>query len=268
MSTKPFFISIPHAGELVPPEANWLLKLAEPILMCDSDRYVDKLYQPVIDELHIPNVIAETHRYVVDLNRWPEDVDAKSVEGHATPAGTHPKGFHWYMTTKGQQVMTQPMSRSVHETFTKKYFEPFHADVKKLFNQFKARGAQEVFHLDAHSMPSLGEAMHVDPGERRAQIVISDFKGKSCKPWFLDLVVSAYEKAGFQIKVNWPYIGGRITQTYGKPELGQHTIQVEMNRELYMNEDTKALLPEKTTRVQQMFKVAVGEIYKNIPDLK
>lgn len=263
---RPFFITIPHAGEVVPSEAAWLHELPETILMCDTDRYVDRLYQPAISKLGLPSVIAEFHRYVVDLNRWPEDVDCESVQGNQNKSGLHPKGFHWYRTTLGQTIMGKPMPQSIHEKFVKTYFEPFHEQVREKIANFKKNGAKEVFHIDAHSMPSKGGAAHEDPGETRAQVVISDFKGKSCKKWFLDLVVSAYEKAGFQTRINWPYIGGRITQTYGQPEKGQHTIQVEMNRALYMNEQTKAWEAADAKKVQAQLEVALTEIFKNIPE--
>ncbi len=264
---KPLFISIPHAGETVPEEASWLRELPEPILFCDSDRYVDMLYTPAIEKLKLPAVVAKIHRYVVDLNRWPDDIDKDSVIGSDNPAGTHPKGYHWSITTKGNRLISQPLTMDLHRKLTSKYFEPFHAEIKKMGESFKKQGAQDVFHIDAHSMPSVGEALHVDPGEKRAEIVISDFKGKSSRKDFLDLVVAAYEKAGFTIKVNWPYIGGRITQTYGQPQFGFHTIQVEMNRALYMDEESKSLSKNKSPKVQQQVLTALSYIKENLPDI-
>jgi len=189
------------------------------------------------------------------------------VQGSKNKSGLHPKGFHWYITTQGQRVMDKPMTQALHEKFVKMYFEPFHSEIRKKFAEMKKSGAREVYHLDAHSMPSRGGAMHEDPGETRAQIVISDFKGKSCNRWFLDLVVSAYEKADFQTRVNWPYIGGRITQTYGQPEKGQNTIQVEMNRALYMDEQTKKWQSAEATEVQKKLEQALSEIYNNVPEI-
>ena len=136
-----------------------------------------------------------------------------------------------------------------HDTLVQKYFAPFHQNVATLFSEFKAEGFARVFHLDAHSMPSKGTSAHRDPGQDRAEIVISDFLGKSCSVEYKDLVVSSFEKAGFQVGYNFPYIGGRVTQTYGHPDRGQESIQVELNRKLYMNEETKKLIPEKAEKV-------------------
>ncbi|WP_161971440.1 N-formylglutamate amidohydrolase, partial [Escherichia coli] len=56
----------------------------------------------------------------------------------------------------------------------------------------------------------------------RADIVVSDSKGKSCDPRFKDLVIAAYASAGFKVGYNWPYFGGRVTEQYGDPKREQH----------------------------------------------
>ncbi len=262
---RAFIITIPHSGERVPDETPWLATLPETLLMCDVDRYVDKLYAPVLQELEIPHVKTEWHRYAVDLNRWRDDVDADSVQGHTNPSGKFPRGLHWSITTKGEKLMPAPMPLETHDVLVEKYFEPFHRDVRNLFSAVKARGADIVYHLDAHSMPSVGTKEHRDPGERRADIVVSDSDGKSCSAMFKDLVIDAYKSAGFQVGYNWPYKGGRVTETYGDPQRGQESIQVELNRALYMNEETKKLIPEKLASLQNQLKKAVEKIFAALP---
>ena len=55
--------------------------------MCDVDRFVDRLYLPVIEDLQLPHVVTEWNRYVVDLNRLPDDVDPETVVGSTNPPG-------------------------------------------------------------------------------------------------------------------------------------------------------------------------------------
>ena len=262
---KPFFISIPHSGETVPPEVTWLANLPEPVLMCDVDRFVDRLYHPVLTATQIPFVVTPWHRYVVDLNRLPEDVDASSVQGDGNAAGKFWNGLHWVRTTRGNPLMPGPISRQLHSELVRKYFEPFHADVRSIYQKFRAAGAPRIFHLDAHSMPSKGTASHRDPGQTRADIVVSDWEGKSCGAAFKDLVIEAYERAGLKVAYNWPYLGGRVTQTYGKPAEGQETIQVEINRALYMDEETKQWIPERAEALSGKLDRAVRHIYSNLP---
>ncbi len=237
----PFFITMPHSGERIPQQCHWLQNLPEEILMCDVDRYIDVLYQPSIDKLKIRSEKTEWHRYAVDLNRIPTDVDSSSVAGHKNPKGMFDRGFHWVVTTQNQTLMSEPISEQLHHELTELIYTPFHKVVRAQFDFFKLQSHKNIFHLDAHSMPSLGTKMHKDPGQKRADIVISDSLGQSCDPRFRDIVISAYVTAGFKVGYNWPYVGGRLTEQYGKPDLGQHTIQVELNRELYMNEVTKKI---------------------------
>lgn len=267
MQHKPFFISIPHSGENIPEEVHWLKSLPEPVQMCDVDRFVDRLYQPVIDQLKLANVVTEWHRYFADLNRFPDDVDASTVQGSENPEGTHTWGFLWKQTTNGDVLLPEPVPEDLHRLLVLRYWQPFHDAVKSQYQKFFSQGFQKVYQLDAHSMPSKGSEKHPDPGETRAEIVISDQKGKSCDSAYRNLVVDAYTNAGFEVKQNWPYFGGRVTQTYGQPDKGQHCIQVEMNRALYMDETTKHLIPEKASQVQEKVRQAVTQIEQGILSL-
>ena len=266
---KPFFISIPHSGERVPSEASWLQGLPEPILMCDVDRFVDTLYQPIVRELRLACVQTQWHRYVVDLNRLAEDVDCDSVEGHENPSGKFTTGLHWVKTTRGDILMKQPIPRRQHQLLVDRYFKPFHSDVQATYSFFRERGAEKIYHLDAHSMPSKGTSAHRDPGQTRADVVVSDWEGKSCETSFKDLVIEAYSQTGLKVGYNWPYLGGRVTQTYGQPQNGQHAIQVELNRALYMDEESKRLVPEKAEALQKKLASAVRWIHQRVAgDLK
>ncbi|MGE0527053.1 MAG: N-formylglutamate amidohydrolase [Bdellovibrionales bacterium] len=262
---KSFFISIPHSGERVPPEVTWLHSLPEPILMCDVDRYVDRLYAPVVEALGFPCVKTEWHRYVVDLNRIPTDVDADSVQGSSNPSGRFTTGLHWVKTTRGMRLMPHPISQDLHTHLVERYFEPFHHEIRSAYRSFFENGAQKVYQLDAHSMPSKGTSAHRDPGQERADIVVSDQEGSSCETEYKDLVMEAYRRAGLRVAYNWPYLGGRVTQVYGRPKDGQHALQVEINRSLYMDEESKQLVPDKAERLSAQISQAVRYIYSNLP---
>lgn len=266
-NTLPFFVSIPHSGEKVPEFCDWLKNLPEEILMCDVDRYVDVLYAPALSALKIPFTKTEWHRYAADLNRIPDDVDAASVEGNPNKAGMHNRGFHWEITTLEHPLMKKPMSQKMHDELVTLIYEPFHRAVKNHYSTFEKSGAKKVFHLDAHSMPSVGTRQHKDPGERRADIVVSDCKGVSAVPEYVDLVIAAYVKAGFKVAYNWPYVGGRVTEQYGEPRIGHHAVQVEMNRALYMNEQNKKLNEKDAEAIQRKVHTALEYITHHLPKL-
>lgn len=238
----PLFITIPHAGEWIPPETPWLEKLSREVLLLDIDRFVDELYAPAIAELGLPFVTTKVHRYAADLNRYPDDIDASSVEGALLPAGKHAKGFHWVKSTQGHLTTPSPMPRAVHEQIVARYHDSFHEQIASVIARLRS-GAPEIYHLDCHSMPSYGTEAHEDAGSRRPEIVLSDFEGRSTKPEFLGRLHELFQSEGFEVRINWPYKGGRITQRYGKPETGHHTVQIEINRAIYMDEQTRERKP-------------------------
>lgn len=261
---KAFFVTIPHSGEQIPTVCDWLRGLPEKVLMCDVDRYVDRLYVDNLINRQIPVITTDWHRYAADLNRIPADVDCDSVQGSVNKSGSFNRGFHWVETTHGQRLMPAPMSLELHQKLVKQVYEPFHQSIQNQYQKMFSQGESKVYHLDAHSMPSLGTKMHRDPGEKRADIVVSDCQGRSCEKRFVDLAIAAYVRAGFKVAYNWPYLGGRVSEQYGLPEKGQHALQVELNRALYMDEETKAWLPLKGDKVKMQIDQALTYILENL----
>jgi N-formylglutamate amidohydrolase len=87
-------------------------------------------------------------------------------------------------------------------------------------------------------MPSQGRADHSDTGSRRADIVPGDIEGKSCDEQVTWTIEEHFRDNDYTVKPNTPYKGGWITRYYGQPEDDIHAIQIEVNRDLYMNEKT------------------------------
>lgn len=228
--------------------------------MCDVDRYVDLLYEDHLLQKNIPFVKTIWHRYAADLNRVPSDIDAGSVQGSLVPAGVNNRGFHWSVTTKNEKLISKPLSPEVHQRLVELVYNPFHQSVRELYANFEKQGHQDIYHLDLHSMPSLGTKMHKDPGEYRADIVVSDCLGASSKKQFVDLVINSYVRAGFKVGYNWPYVGGRVSEQYGEPAKGHHCVQVELNRVLYMDEVSKKLCPEMLPKLKEKLSKALNLI--------
>ena len=71
---------------------------------------------------------------------------------------------------------------------------------------------------------------------RRPDIVIGDRYGTSCASLLPDVVEDIMSGLGYSIGRNKPYAGGFITEHYGNPASGLHTVQLELNRAIYMDE--------------------------------
>ena len=232
------FATLPHNGLQIPPEAYWLRSLPGRVLLCDVDLFVGELYGSVLKRFSIPSIIFPWHRYAMDVNRRPEDKTLSIVQGASkTQLKDISTGIHWKKTTKGDILIKNPIPLSVHQTLVRKYFLPFHRKIERQFQKGERKN-HSVYHIDLHSMPSQGTALHRDPGEKRPHVVISDREGASASKNFIDVVTRAFEAQDLKVSLNWPYKGGRITQIYGNPAKQRHTVQIELNRSLYMNEKT------------------------------
>ncbi len=86
-------------------------------------------------------------------------------------------------------------------------------------------------------MQAVSSAMHEEgAGKPRADIVLSDREGETCAPAFLEAARSLLTAEGFNVAVNDPYKGAEIVRRYGRPGEGRHSLQLEVNRRLYMDE--------------------------------
>ena len=252
--------SIPHNGEQIVEESPWLKGLNEVTLMYDVDRFIAKMYEQALSQNKIPKVLTPYHRYVIDCNRWLTDIDCCSVENSKTPAGSHVRGLYWQKTTAGFPLLKSPISVALHKQIVKKYYDPFFQEINALYSQFQKAGATHIYHLDLHSMPSRGTALHRDPGQERADIVIGNEHGKTASPAWTQQVTKAYQNAGFKVKLNDPYTGGTIVEKYGKPQQNKQALMIELNRNLYMDEKTKQIVPAKAEPIKQKLNQVISEI--------
>jgi N-formylglutamate amidohydrolase len=251
-AVTPLVVSVPHAGTVVPDEDAPLLALEGAGLLRDADLFVDRLCAGV-PALGVPVIRALVSRYVVDVNRAPDDVDREACpelanDRKVTPRGMSARGLVWRLTTDGAPVLKRPLTRAELESRIARIHRPYHEQLAALLEERRARFGFAVL-LDCHSMPSTGRPGHSDPGARRADIVPGDVRGTSCAPAVSKLVVDHFERAGFAVRPNDPYMGGFITRSHGRPAKGVHAIQLEINRDLYMDEDALRYDETKAARV-------------------
>src|SRR5262249_37732899 len=115
-------------------------------------------------------------------------------------------------------------------------YRPYHARLGEIVAEVRhVRGV--VWHINWHSMKSSGNAMTPDgPGAVRPDFVVSDVRGASAAPHVTARVVEILTSFGYRVAVNDPYAGGIIVQQTGVPSRGVHSIQIEINRALYLDE--------------------------------
>jgi N-formylglutamate amidohydrolase len=90
-------------------------------------------------------------------------------------------------------------------------------------------------------MPSVSSRISEEgPGKPRADFVLGDRDGTTCEPAFTGFVAAALRAMGYEVKVNDPYKGVELVRAFSDPKAGRHSLQVEVNRRLYMDEATRA----------------------------
>jgi len=75
-----------------------------------------------------------------------------------------------------------------------------------------------------------------EQGGGRPDFVLGDRYGTSCSNELTRVASMKLKELGYAVALNKPYAGGYITEHYGRPHAGQHTLQIEVNRALYMDE--------------------------------
>ena len=230
----PLVVSVPHAGSRVPDEDRPLLALSGQQLLRDADVFVDRLFAHA-PHCGAPLITEDVSRYVLDVNRNPDDVDREVCPQRAAPAKPCSRGLIWRMTTEGTAVLRRPLTPEEVASRTVRIHAPYHEALRALLEERRAAFGYAIL-LDAHSMPSLGRVAQTDPGTRRADIVPGDVRGTSCDPRISRLVAEHFEHAGYVVRPNDPYMGGFVTRHHGRPAQHIHAIQLELNRDLYMDE--------------------------------
>ena len=116
--------------------------------------------------------------------------------------------------------------------------------------------------VDGHSMPSVGRSEHDDPGTRRADIVPGTRGGTTCDPRVRSLVEEQLRGRGYSVVHDQPYRGGDITGSFGRPVDGLHAIQIEANRDLYLDERTLREAPDGFRRLADALTETVAALGK------
>jgi N-formylglutamate deformylase len=235
-AARPLLVEIPHAGLAVPKGVLGELLAPEDAVLRDADIYVDQLYENA-PTLGAALLVAKISRYVVDLNRAKNDVDAATVSDHPTPAGAQPRGVVWRSTTDGRPILAHPLSYQQLLARLECYYIPYHQALCRTLEELRARFGYAIV-LAGHSMPSLGRSMHTDPGARRADVVPGSCGRSSADRRVIDLVDAHFRAAGLSVRHDDPYKGGFTTSHYGRPKEHWHAIQIELNRALYVDEQT------------------------------
>lgn len=256
---SPLVISIPHSRPFYPESTQSFLATNDPkVLKRDSDLFVDELYQNA-PQWGATVITAEVCRYVIDMNRDSNDLNSAFCVGAPKLDNPPQLGLVAHLTTRNEPILKTPLPREEVDRRIKEYHAPFHKNLHELIQKAKQQFGYCI-HLDAHSMPSTPTSYHKDFGKVRADVVPGNVYGQSCDERISDVVQKTFEQHGFSVAPNEPYEGGYITKHYGNPQNQVHTLQLELNRKIYMDESSFEIIAEPFSKTQKAIEDMVQKL--------
>lgn len=233
-----FVFASPHSGDIYPADMGCAPGLDPLSLRSAEDAMVDRLIAPGADH-GAALLLGRVGRAYVDLNRDPADLDPLLVEGlegaAASPRTAAGYGVIPRLTGDGRSLYDRRLTRSEAEGRIDRAHAPYHAALGRLMDEALARHGEAVL-VDWHSMPA--RATRGVGGARGPDVVLGDRHGSSCSAELTRRLRRSFEALGWRVALNQPYSGGWTTQSWGRPADGLHAVQIELNRDLYLDEAT------------------------------
>ena len=253
----PFAISVPHCSSLIHEDIRPSIALTDKEIRESTDLGTRELFTrlPVRATL-----MAQWSRLMVDLNRDPHQRDSRGVVPDED-----------YYGRRIFKENCRPGEEEV-ERRLRKYYRPYH-------NRLKAaiQGPDAKVLFDCHSLTRIGPPGAPDPQKMRKDIVLGnngDHKGDvnsslgetTCPMATLKMMREVFKGTGFSVSLNHPYSGGFITKHYGEGLVGKGkmAVQIEISQDLYLDDDSLFVCPDKladiSKRLDRVFKEIAGKL--------
>ena len=234
----PLVFNSPHSGNVYPRAFLLASRLDLATLRRSEDCFVDELAIGVVTRGY-PLMRAHFPRCYIDVNREPYELDPRMFEGRLPSfANTRSMRVAGGLGTvarvvgDAQEIYDQRIAVNDALRRIENLYKPYHRALRRLFTRVHRDFGAAIL-IDCHSMPSTTGAKDDRP---RADVVLGDRYGTSCVAAVSETIETTLRSFGYAVSRNKPYAGGFITEHYGNPAAGLHTIQLEINRGLYMDE--------------------------------
>lgn len=253
----------PHSGSNYPADLMAKTVLSDHMVRSSEDAFVDQLFD-CAPEFGARFIKAALPRAYVDLNRSPDELDPALIEG-VRRQGHNPRvasglGVIPRVVANGRVIYRGKLRMSEAQQRLERYWHPYHRQLQQMLDDAHGYHGQAVL-IDCHSMPHEAVESVARAGAKRPDIVLGDRFGAAASGAVVDRVEQAFAAQGFRVARNTPFAGAYIAQAYGRPTRGQHAVQVELDRALYMDE--KRITPNRDfDAVQRAVRAAVAQIVR------
>jgi N-formylglutamate amidohydrolase len=236
----PVVFDSPHSGNIYP--ADFEHALERELLRRAEDAFVDELYAAAPH--HGATLLrALFPRSYIDPNRRSDDIDESLLaEPWPHPLQPGPKVKLGIGLIRKKEVAGHIYDRKLYveeiQRRIKTYYQPYHSELAATFRRFH-RDFGSVWHVNCHSMRSVSGGISPEgSGKKRSDFCVGDRDSTSCAGEFTELVVETLRAMGYRVAVNKPYKGVELVDKYSDPDRNRHSLQIEVRRNLYMDETT------------------------------
>lgn len=240
---SPLVLDSPHSGVEYPADFSHDVALSS--LRQAEDTYVEKLFA-FAPEIGAPLLQARFPRSYIDVNRSQAEIDAQLLEAtwpeplSFSEKVRRGKGLIWRTLDNGQPIYARPLTHQEIRYRIEHYWLPYHEALRQLLDDtYRTLGI--VMHLNCHAMPA--DTVRKDPRAtpRSPDIVLGDRQGESCNSEITHFVADTFSTLGYSCALNDPYQGEELIRAYAAPSRRRHSLEIEINRGLYMDEATLEL---------------------------
>ena len=233
--TTPLLLSLPHVGTTTP-EALRSDYVDRALQVEDTDWHLETLYAFAV-KLGASVLVPQISRYVIDLNRPPDD--APMYPG-ASNTELCPTRFF-----SGESLYSEGKAPDANEVNRRRatYWQPYHDALAA--ELARVRGVFGFALLwDGHSIRS--EIPWLFEG-KLPDLNLGTASGMSCAPSLRENLVGVLRRTtDFTHAADGRFKGGYITRRYGRPAENIHAVQLEMCQSLYMRETLPYNYPPNT----------------------
>ncbi len=234
----PVIFSSPHSGRAYSVAFLAQTQLDGHSIRSSEDAFVDLLFDKA-PSFGAPLITAQAPRAYIDLNRAVDELDPGVIDGISrgmhNPRVSSGLGVIPRVVANGRAIYSGKITLPDAEARINRFWKPYHTALRALIDQSQSVFGEAIL-IDCHSMPHEAIETHAKPGQPRPDVVLGDRFGAAAGRDVMDRVEAAFVGAGLRVVRNAPFAGAYITQAYGRPQHGQHVVQVEIDRALYLDE--------------------------------
>ena len=248
--TSALVLDSPHSGTQYP--ADFLFSCDALVLRRAEDTHVEKLYDFASGmgihwvEAYFPRSYLDANRNTTEIDEilldapWPGPIETDAQTMSKVRLG---KGLIWRTTDDGLLIYNRQLSVAEVQARIANCWQPYHAAVSNAIDAAHTQHGYSI-HINCHSMPAIASSNATNfPGEMHADFVVGDRDGTTANPALSKIVCAFLTSLGYSVAYNHPYKGVELVRRYSNPAAQRHSIQLEINRKLYMDEGTLEVMP-------------------------